>query len=77
MEDEAAKGYRVVLLAVMAVEFFKALVAVLEAVEFFKALVVVLVAVAAVLGAVVAEATTVQGVVNKPIMHSAHVSFWR
>ena len=68
-----------VLLAVIAVvEFFKALVAVLEAVvveffeavvvEFFKALVVVLEAVVAVLEAVVVEATTVQGVVNKPIM---------
>jgi hypothetical protein len=80
MEAEPAKGYRVVLLAVIAVvvEFFKAPVAVLEAVvEFFKALVVVLVAVAAVLEAVVAEATTVQGVANKPIMPRAHVSFWR
>jgi general stress protein CsbA len=64
MEAEAVKGYRVVLLAVIAVvEFFKALVVVLEAVvEFFKALVVVL-------EAVVVEATTVQGVVNKkPVM---------
>jgi hypothetical protein len=66
MEAEAAKGFRVVLLAVIAV-----------VVEFFKALVVVLVAVAAVLEAVVAEATTVQGVVNKPIMPGAHTSFWR
>ena len=62
MEAETIKRFRVVLLAVIAV-----------VVEFFKALVVVLVAVAAVLEAVVAEATTVQGVVKKPIMPSARL----
>jgi hypothetical protein len=62
---------------VIAVVVHLALVAVLEAVveffeavaaEFFKALVAVLGAVVVVLEAVAVEATTVQGVVNKPIM---------
>jgi hypothetical protein len=62
MEAEAAKRFRRVLPVVIAVESFEAAVA-----EYFKELEAVLGA-AVVLEAVAVEATTVQGVVNKPIM---------
>ena len=63
MEAEAIKRFRKGFRAVIAVEVFVALLEVLEVVvvEFFKAVVEVL-------EAAVVEATTVQDVVNKPIL---------